>query len=108
MKCLPQLRSDLEPVHTVWQIVVCKNEVRSHRPTGRQFLRYDAVRRRYHAMALGFEKKRQEFAHVRIVLDDQNHAGVANTCSSPVIHAVSTVIELWQRSARREHDLDGE
>ena len=59
MKLFPQLRDDLEPVHTVWQIVVCKDEVRSDRPARDQFQRCDTVRRCYRAMALVLEGERR-------------------------------------------------
>ena len=108
MKFFPQLRDDLEPVHTVWQIVVCEDEVRSDRPARDQFQRCDTVRRCYRAMALVLEDEREEFAHVGIVLDDQDRASAANAFNYLVIFAPPMVLKLRCRSARCEHDLDGE
>src|ERR1700730_5975571 len=107
MKLFPQLRGDLEPVHTVWQIVVRKDEIRSGCPPRDQFQRSNAVRRRRRAMALVLEEEFEKFAHLRIVLDDQDHATAVNTFNYPVIYAVPMTVKLWHRSAWWEHHLDG-
>ena len=85
MKLLPQLRGELEPVHAVRQIVVCKDEVRSDRPSRHQFQRGDAVGRCCGAMAFVLEEELEEFAHFGIVLDDQDRASAANVFNDPVI-----------------------
>ena len=87
MKFLPQLRGELKPVHAIRQIVVGKDEVGPDRPSRHQFQRCDAIRRCRRAMALVLEEELEEFAHLRIVLDDQDRASAASAFSYPVIHA---------------------
>ena len=75
MQLFPQLRGDLEPVHAVRQIVVGQDEIGPDRPSRHQFQRRDPVRRRRRAMALVLEQELEQFAHLGIVLDDQDRAG---------------------------------
>ena len=70
MKLFPQFCGDLKTVHTVWQIEVCKDEVRSDRSLRHQFQRCGAVRRCHRTMALVIEEVLEGFAHFGIVLDD--------------------------------------
>ena len=79
MKLLPQLCGELEPVHAVGQVVVGEDEVGPDRASRHQFQRCDAIRRCCRSMAFVLEKELEKFAHLGIVLDDQDRAGAANS-----------------------------
>ena len=80
MKLLPKLCSELKPVHAIGKIVVGKDEIRPDRPSRHQIQRCDAVGRCCRAMALVLEEDLEEFAHLRIILDDQDRASAASIC----------------------------
>ena len=60
-------------------------------------------------MALVLEHQFKEFAHIRIVIHDQDRAGAASH-PQPLSSAVTFggVLQLWRRATRCQHHLDGE
>ena len=73
-----------------------------------QFERRDPVWRRHRAMALVFEEKLEELAHLRIVLDDQDRASAASAFSCFVNLAVTIDVQAAARIPLvGTRDLDG-
>ena len=70
--CLAQLRGDLEPVHTVRQIVVGQDKIGSDHPSRHQLQRRDAVGRRRYAWPSSSSSSSSSSRTSGIVLDDQD------------------------------------
>ncbi len=69
-----QLGDDLEPIKALRQVIVGDNQVRHGRPLGRQLQRPVSIRGDHGAMTLVVKKQLEQFAHSRIVFDDQDCA----------------------------------
>ena len=48
------------------------------------------------------EEEFEKFAHLGIVLNDQDHASAANSFDDAVVHALPMMLKLWVRSRSAE------
>ena len=106
MQCFSYLSGYEKPIHSIRQIVVREDEVRSQTTMDDQFLRRGAIGSCCWAMALLLEDYLEEFAQFSVVLDDQNRAGTASRVARLTISSDQKLSNV-ARSVRREHDVDG-
>ena len=101
-KLFAQLRGELKPVHTIGKIVVRQNEVGpdhpSRRPVPALLTPSGAVAM---LMALVLEHQFKEFAHIGIVIHDQDRAGPATIRNRCISRDFGGVLKLWCRTTLR-------
>ena len=101
---LPQAGDNLKAVQTLRQIVVGDDEVRAYRPSYRQLQRLSPILGGRCAVTLAFEQKREHLTHGRVVLDDQDCAGLLYD----VLSRAPVEARLPWRRVSTERHLDGE
>src|SRR5579872_1520830 len=74
MKLRAQRLDNLEPIKTLRQIVVGKDEIRLDLVSRNEIERGDPVRRRRGMAALVLEQESEKVAHLGVILDDQDGA----------------------------------
>ena len=94
MKFLPQLRSELEPVHAVGKIVVGEYEVGPDRPSCHQIQRRDAVARCCRAMAFVLEESSSSSRTSGSSSTTRIVASAVSTSDGPVIRIMPTDVQV--------------
>ena len=62
----------------MWQVVVGENQIRPDHSVRHQFQRSDTVWRRDCAIAFAFQEYLEQLAHLGVILDGEDRAGVVN------------------------------
>ena len=99
----------LQPVHAVRQIVVRENKVGPDDPSCHQIQCCDAVWRGRRAIALVLEEEFEQFAHLGIVLDDQDrtvrcgirHSTIPASARRRCRFSVGAAAPRWKHRPRR-------
>ena len=71
----PQSLRHLYAVHAVWQVVIGKDKVRSHRSARHRFQGAGTVNRRHDEISLFVQEQLEMLANFRVVFNDQDRSG---------------------------------
>ena len=108
IELLPQFLRDLNAVHAVRQIVVGKDEIRSHRPARHHFQSGGTVDGGRDGISLFVQEQFEVLAHFRVVLDDQDRSSARRRLRRCVVERARRWSGAEGSAARRQRDLDRE
>src|SRR5271170_5230229 len=108
IELLPQSLRDLNAVHTVWQVVVGKDKIRSRHPARHRFQSSRTVDGGRNGIALFVEKQLQMLSNFRVVFNDQDRSSAPRRFRGCVVGQTRTIARRGRSADRSQRDLDRE